>query len=94
MAAERPEVGKQLSVVAANVRLRLSEVSRDIWEYLIAEIPQIRGDQTVVKVLEASVEENVTTLLHIFENDMTLAKLKRLWRRRSMPGGWPRGICP
>jgi hypothetical protein len=72
MAAENSEAAKQLTVVAVNVESHLSEVSRDIWDYLIAEIPQLRGDEAIVKVLHASIVENVTTLLHIFENDIPL----------------------
>jgi DNA-binding PucR family transcriptional regulator len=76
MAAEYPGAVKQLSVVAENVGSRLSEVSRDVGEYVIAEIPDLRGDETVVKILQASVAENVATLLHIFENDIPLDNIE------------------
>ncbi|MFK0025942.1 PucR family transcriptional regulator [Streptomyces sp. NPDC090798] len=76
MAAEHPEAAKQLSVVAANVGSHLPEVSRDIGDYVIAEIPELRGDETVIKILQASVAENVATLLHIFENDIPLDKIE------------------
>ncbi|MFD3456616.1 PucR family transcriptional regulator [Streptomyces sp. NPDC058691] len=72
MAAEYPGAVKRLSVVAENVGSHLSEVSCDIGENLIAEIPELRGDDTVVKILQASVADNVSTLLHIFENDIPL----------------------
>ncbi|MEV8615081.1 helix-turn-helix domain-containing protein [Amycolatopsis sp. NPDC051373] len=70
MAAGNSDAAKQLSVVAANVESHLPEVSRDVWLYLTAEIPPLRGDDAIVKALQASVMENVTTLLHIFENDI------------------------
>ncbi|MGP8304262.1 PucR family transcriptional regulator [Streptomyces inhibens] len=76
MAAEHPEAAKQLSVVAENVGSHLPEVSRDIGEYVIAEIPELRGDATVIKILQASVAENVATLLHIFENGISLDKIE------------------
>jgi len=76
MGAECPEAAEQLSVVAANVGSRLTEVSLDILDHLIAEIPQIRGDETVVRILQASIEENVATLLHIFENDIPLDRVE------------------
>ncbi|SNT31012.1 DNA-binding transcriptional regulator, PucR family [Streptosporangium subroseum] len=76
MAAEHPEAAKQLSVVAENVESHLSEVSRDIGENVIAEIPELRGDPSVIKILQASVAENVATLLHIFENDMPLDNIE------------------
>lgn len=72
MVAEYPGAVKQLSVVAENVGSHLSAVSRDIGQNLIAEIPDLRGDETVVKILQASVTENVATLLHVFENDIPL----------------------
>ncbi|MEU4928734.1 helix-turn-helix domain-containing protein [Streptomyces yokosukanensis] len=76
MTAEHPDAAKQLSVVAENVGSHLSEVSRDIADYVIGEIPDLRGDTTVVKMLYASVAENVATLLHIFENDMPVEKVE------------------
>ncbi|MFD8719252.1 PucR family transcriptional regulator [Streptomyces sp. NPDC059629] len=76
MAAERPDAVKQLSVVAENVGSRLPDVSRDIGEYVLAEIPELRGDSTVVKILQASITENVATLLHVFENDIPLEKIE------------------
>jgi DNA-binding PucR family transcriptional regulator len=75
MGVECPGAAERLSVVAANVGSRLTEISRDILHYLIAEIPEIRGDETVVRILQASVEENVATLLHIFENDISLDRV-------------------
>ncbi|WP_235451610.1 PucR family transcriptional regulator [Streptomyces olivochromogenes] len=42
----------------------------------MAEIPELRDDATVVKILRASVTENVATLLHIFENDIPLEKIE------------------
>ncbi|MET4640650.1 MULTISPECIES: helix-turn-helix domain-containing protein [Streptomyces] len=76
MAAENPEAAKQLSVVAENVGSHLTEISRDIGEYVLAEIPELRGDAAVIKILQASVGENVATLLHIFENDIPLDKIE------------------
>ncbi|MGW1888276.1 PucR family transcriptional regulator [Streptomyces sp. NPDC001970] len=72
MAAEHPEAAKQLSVVAENVGSHLTEVSRDIGEHVLAQIPELRDDATVIKILQASIAENVATLLHIFENEMSL----------------------
>ncbi|MFE4824152.1 PucR family transcriptional regulator [Streptomyces sp. NPDC056704] len=72
MAAEHPEAAKQLSVVAENVGSHLSEVSRDIVEHVTAKVPELRGEATVIKILQASIAENVATLLHVFENDISL----------------------
>jgi hypothetical protein len=72
MAAEHPEAAKQLSVVAENIGSHLSEVSHDIVEHVTARVPELRGDTTVIKILQASVAENVATVLHIFENQISL----------------------
>ncbi|MEV6054471.1 helix-turn-helix domain-containing protein [Streptomyces sp. NPDC052107] len=76
MGVESPEPARELSVSAANVESRLTEVCSDVWEHLLAEIPQIRGDDAVERILLASVEENVATLLHIFEHDIPLENLE------------------
>ncbi|MGW1705464.1 PucR family transcriptional regulator [Streptomyces sp. NPDC002206] len=76
MTAEHPEAARQLSVVAENVGSHLTEVSRGVGDYVIAEIPELRGDAAVVKILQASVAENVATLLHIFENDIPLDNIE------------------
>jgi hypothetical protein len=72
MAVGSVEAAKRLSAVASNVAAHMPEVSQDVWELLIAEIPQLRGDGIILDTLKASVEENISTLLHVFENDMPL----------------------
>ncbi|MFK0284117.1 PucR family transcriptional regulator [Streptomyces sp. NPDC090499] len=54
------------------------EISHDVWEHLLIEVPQVRGDDNVERILLASVKENVATLLHIFENDISLENLEGL----------------
>jgi hypothetical protein len=77
MAVDNVEAAKRLSVVASNVTAHISEVSQDVWKLVIAEIPQLRGDETILNILKASVEENIATLLHVFENDMPLENVER-----------------
>ncbi|MEU2425593.1 helix-turn-helix domain-containing protein [Streptomyces sp. NPDC007851] len=76
MAVGSIEAAKCLSVVASNVAVRMPEVSQDVWELVIAEIPELRGDGIIVNTLRASVEENIATLLHGFENDMPLGNVE------------------
>jgi PucR C-terminal helix-turn-helix domain/GGDEF-like domain len=61
---------QQLSAVAAVVNARVVEVSDDVREHLVRAIPELRGDELVVNLLTASVEGNVTTVLHILEHDI------------------------
>lgn len=76
MAAEHPEAVKLLSAIAENVGSSLSEVCRDVVDNIMAEIPEVRGDTSIVKILQASCAENVATLLHIFENDISLDNIE------------------
>jgi DNA-binding PucR family transcriptional regulator len=63
-------VAAELSAVAATVAGHLPELSSEIWALLTRDIPELRGDQTVEKLLDASIEENVATLLHVFEHGL------------------------
>ncbi|MER5529767.1 helix-turn-helix domain-containing protein [Streptomyces sp. NPDC002677] len=78
MGMDSPEATRELSVSAANIESRLTEISHDVWEHLLNEIPQVSGDDAVERILLASVKENVATLLHIFENDIPLENLEGL----------------
>jgi hypothetical protein len=63
-----PTIDGLLSAVASTINLRLVEVSEDVWAQVMETIPELRGDDVVVKLLAASVEGNVTTLLHLLEH--------------------------
>ncbi len=68
MASSVDAVEQELSAVGAAAGARLLELTRDIWRLLTDDIPELRGDHIVEALLEASIEENVTTLLHVFEH--------------------------
>ncbi|MGW0765451.1 PucR family transcriptional regulator [Streptomyces sp. NPDC002676] len=72
MAGAIPETEKLLSVVAANMRSRLSDIGCGIREHLMSEIGPLRGDGSVVGLLQASMTANVATLLDVFEYDLPL----------------------
>ena len=63
-------VAAELSAVAATVAGQVPELSSEIWALLTQDIPELRGDQIVEKLLDASIEENVATLLHVFEHGL------------------------
>jgi len=67
MANSLDTVGRELSAVAAAAGAQLPELTQDIWRLLTDDIPELRGDNLVEKLLGASIEENVATLLHVFE---------------------------
>jgi DNA-binding PucR family transcriptional regulator len=54
---------------------RVAEVSADIYHLIVREIPQLRGDKRVLALLEASVGENVATLLHVLQHGIDLEKV-------------------
>jgi hypothetical protein len=60
-------VNRELSAASAAVGARVLDLSHEIWQLLTEDIPELRGDDLVLKLLDASIEENVTTLLHMFE---------------------------
>jgi DNA-binding PucR family transcriptional regulator len=49
-----------------------AELSADIHQLIVREIPQLRTDPRVMALLEASVAENVATVLHILQHDLEL----------------------
>jgi PucR C-terminal helix-turn-helix domain/GGDEF-like domain len=69
-------IDRQLSAAAAIVSARLVDVSQDVWDDLIRNIPQLRGDDQVTELLAASVESNVKTLLDILEHGIALDNLE------------------
>src|SRR5262249_1997110 len=67
MAYSGDDVDRELSAVGTAAGARLLELPHDIWQVLTEGIPELRGDDIVEKLLDASIEENVATLLHVFE---------------------------
>ena len=58
------------SEVSGALTSRLTEISADIYDLLVREIPQLRSDRRVLTLLDASVGENVATLLHVIQHDI------------------------
>jgi len=50
-------------------------MSADIYRLIVEEIPQLRGDRRVLTLLEASVGENVATMLHVLQLSIDLDKV-------------------
>lgn len=67
---------ESVSDVTAALVSRTAEVAADIFALIVQEIPQLRSDQRVLALLEASVDENVTTALHILQHDIGLEKVR------------------
>jgi hypothetical protein len=70
-----PSATESVSEVTAALVPRTAEVSADIFDLIVREIPQLRSDQRVLALLEASVGENVATVLHVLQHDIGLDKV-------------------
>jgi DNA-binding PucR family transcriptional regulator len=70
-----PAVDRQLATAAGAVKLRLAEVSHDVWRRLIDDIPELKADDPLVGVLVAGVEANVATLLDVLQHGIALDAL-------------------
>jgi len=75
--AQAPSVaGSPLDELLADVAGALAphsaELSADIHALIVREIPELRTDSRVLTLLEASVAENVATVLHILQHDIDL----------------------
>jgi DNA-binding PucR family transcriptional regulator len=56
------------SEVAGALAPRAAEVSADVVDLIVREIPDLRADSRVRALLQASVGENVATVLHVFQH--------------------------
>ena len=71
-----PSVAQSAADVSGALTPRAAEISADIYRLIVREIPQLRGDKRVLALLEASVEENVTTMLHVMQHGIDLEKVR------------------
>src|SRR5580704_3665268 len=70
-----PSAAESASGVSAALDPRAAEMSADIYGLIVREIPQLRSDKRVLALLESSVAENVTTVLHILQHGIDLEKV-------------------
>ena len=70
-----PSVAQCASDVSSVLTPRTAEVSADVYGLIVREIPQLRSDKPVLSLLDASVAENVATMLHILQHDIDLDKV-------------------
>jgi hypothetical protein len=67
-----PSVAQSASDVAGALTPRTVEISTDIYDLIVREIPQLSSDRRVLMLLEASVGENVATVLHVLQHGIDL----------------------
>jgi DNA-binding PucR family transcriptional regulator len=61
--------------VAATLAPRTAEVSTDVYDLIVREIPELRSDSRVLALLESSVGENVATVLHILQHGIDVEQV-------------------
>src|SRR5580700_8903319 len=76
MDSSRPSAAESAAAVCAALEPRCAEMSADIYGLIVREIPQLRGDERVLTLLESSVGENVTTVLHVLQHGIDLEKVR------------------
>lgn len=75
MDSSRPSRSDSAADVGAALAPRSAEVTADIYQLIVREIAQLRGDRRILTLLEASIAENVATLLHIIQHDIDVKKV-------------------
>jgi hypothetical protein len=67
-----PTVAQSAAEVSGALAPRTAELTADIYDLIVREIPQLRADRRVLALLEASVGENVATLLHVQQHGIDI----------------------
>lgn len=76
MDRSNPSAAESASEVSAALVPRTAELAADIYQLIVGEIPALHGDKRVLTLLEASVAENVGTMLHILQHDIELENVR------------------
>jgi DNA-binding PucR family transcriptional regulator len=76
MSRSDPSPAESTFEVSAALVPRAAELAADIYRLIVQEIPVLRGDPRVLALLEASVAENVSTVLHILQHGIDLEDVR------------------
>ena len=71
-----PSVAQSASDVSIALTRHTAELSAEIYRLIAREIPALTGDHRILTLLEASVRENVTTLLHVLQHGIDLENVR------------------
>ena len=83
-----PSATESASEVSAALTPRVDEMSADIYRLIVREISPLRNDKRVLTLLEASVAENVATMLHILRHGIDLEKVHAPAAAEEYAAGW------
>ena len=76
MDTDSPRAREGVAAVAAALSGRLAAIADDVQRVIEREIPALRDDQRVVGMLEASVAENITTVVHALRYGMDVSAIE------------------
>jgi len=76
MDVDGPAVAELVASVATTVSRQVAAASRDVYEVILREIPELRGDPTVLALLSSSVHSNVGTCLQIMQHRIDLSDVQ------------------
>jgi hypothetical protein len=65
-------IDEVISKVAENLRPRTLEITQDLHRRILSDIPELRGDERIVGLLNASIDENVAAALHLLQHGFSL----------------------
>jgi hypothetical protein len=71
-----PAVAELMADVATEVSRRADAVSKDVYEVILRQIPQLRDDKPLLALLASSVDSNVGTCLQIMQHRIDLAAVQ------------------
>ena len=69
-------VGEQVASVAASREPRIVELATDIRDLIQRDIPVLAGEPALTSLLDASVEENVVTVVHMLRHRIVTAHVE------------------
>jgi hypothetical protein len=69
-------VGEQVASVAASLEPRIVELATDIRDLIQRDIPVLAGEPALTSLLDASVEENVVTVVHMLCHGIVTAHVE------------------
>jgi hypothetical protein len=71
-----PRVGEQVASVAASLEPRIAGLATDIRDLIQRDIPTLGADPQLTSLLDASVEENIVTFVHMLRHGIVTAHVE------------------
>ena len=71
-----PSVAEHVADVASALAPQGAEMSADVYDLIVREIPQLRADRHGLTLLDTGVTENVATVLHILQHGIDIERIR------------------